>query len=182
MRATSLVAALSLGVVTIVAIADTREDRRSIRFAGDVPSDVRALATETWQAFDDEFVARHDCYDPPTVAVAWSMEDRGRYDPATRTVTIRVPWTAANLEVALVHEFAHHVEFTCEDHGDMRASHLGAMDAPPGTPWLGGDEWSSTPSERWAEAVVVVVLGSPAHVTAGPTDEEVAVVADWADG
>jgi hypothetical protein len=176
------VAALSVSVVAIAAIADGPDDDRAIGFAGDVPSDVRALATDTWQGFDEAFAAQRDCYDPPTIAVAWSMEDRGRYDPATATVTIRVPWTAANLEAALVHEFAHHVEFTCEDHAAMRTPFLGAMEVPADTPWLEGGDWASTPSERWAEAAVVVVLGSPPHVTASPREAEVAVVADWADG
>jgi len=138
-------------------------DRPDIGFTAGTPADVRALAERTWVHFVDVFPARRDCLEPVTVRGAWELPDRGAYEEGL--VSIRIPGTAPNLEATLVHEFAHHLEATCPEHTQLRASFLRSQGLPPNTPWFEGSSWSSIPSERLAESMTVAILGRrPWHI------------------
>jgi len=126
--------------------------------ADDVPNDVRALAVDTWDRFVTAFPARRQCIPPVTLRHAWAFADRAAYDPAEHAVVLRVPGTAPNLGASLVHEFAHHLEFTCDAHASLRRPFLVATGSAPNSPWFDGREWEEIPSERYAEAVTVYVL------------------------
>lgn len=154
-----------------------------LRFEESVPDDLRALATETWDEFLAAHDARLDCIAPTTLRAAWELDDRGEYLPASATVVIRVPGTAALLQTTLVHEFAHHVEFTCPDQEALRPAFLTAQDLPASADWFHGESWETTPSEQYAEATVEVVLGRRAHNgNIHITDRATAVVRRWASG
>jgi hypothetical protein len=120
---------------------------------------------------------------------------RATYDPATATVTVRVPGTAAMLRSGLLHEWAHHVEFQCEAHRALRAAFLAAQGLPADTAWrpalppaawevpLPAGAWAEIPSEQYAEAVIEVVLGGrPVPTNVRLSREAVGVVAAWARG
>jgi hypothetical protein len=157
--------------------------RPELVFADGVPSDVRALADGTWKRFTDAFAGRWACLAPVTVTAAWSLDDRAGYDPDSRLVRIRIPGTAPNLAASLVHEFAHHLEFTCPEHWSLRASFLSAQDLDADAPWRAGETWSEIPSEQFAEATVRFVLGrAPAHRLVSVENEAVAVIRAWAAG
>ena len=128
-----------------------------------VPDDLRALADETWQDFLDAFPGRHGCITSPTLQAAWELESRAEYQPDTAIMAIRVPGTPATLRSKLLHEFAHHLEFTCDEHGELRADFLAAQGFSPGTSWFEGASWETTPSEQYAEAVVELVEGRRSH-------------------
>lgn len=163
--------------------ADGGPARPALAFADGVPSDVRALADATWERFTGAFADRGACLEPVTVAAAWSLHDRAAYDPGGRLVTIRIPGTAPNLTVSLVHEFAHHLEFTCPEHRSLRPSFLSAQGLDADAAWRTGETWSETPSEQFAEATVRFVLGrAPAHRLIFVEDEAVAVIRAWAAG
>jgi hypothetical protein len=132
----------------------------ALSFAGDVPADLRALTNQTWERFVAAFPEQRDCMSPVTVAAAWSFDDRAAYEPDTRRVTVRVPATKAVLTAALVHEFAHHLEFTCPGHRHLRPRFLAAQGFARNASWRGGAIWEQIPSEQFAEAVVVAVLGN----------------------
>ena len=130
---------------------------------GGSPDDLRALVVATWDRFVEAFPARRSCLAPVTVQGTWELDDRASYDPVRRLVEVRIPGTAPNLRASLVHEFAHHMEFTCPEQHNVRAAFLAVQELPRSASWFEGRSWETTPSEQFAEAVVQVVLGPPAH-------------------
>jgi hypothetical protein len=151
-----------------------------LRITGASPDDLRALIVATWDRFVEAFPARRSCLAPVTVQGAWELDDRASYDPGRRLVTVRIPGTAANLRASLVHEFAHHMEFTCPEQHDVRVPFLVAQKLPPSAPWFEGRSWETTPSEQFAESVVQVVLGPPAHPAMLILPRSVALLRAWA--
>ncbi|MEN8235093.1 MAG: hypothetical protein ABFR89_09260 [Actinomycetota bacterium] len=176
---TVLAAAMIAGVLLI-----TRPDGPpALRFDDTVPDDLRALAAETWEDFLDAHRARHDCISPVVLNAAWELDDRAEYRPNSTTVVIRIPGTAPNLRNGLIHEFAHHVEFTCPEHEELRPEFLAAQGLPASTDWFDGGAWEMTPSEHYAEATTEVVLGRRSHHGGiSISDEAVAVVRRWGSG
>ena len=174
------VAALSLAIGAVE--SEPLPHRAALAFAGAAPGDLRALATATWQRFLAAFPARVGCIRDVTVAGAWQFPTRARYDPRRRLVTIRIPGTAPNLRATLVHEFAHHVEFTCPAQRDLRPRFREAQRLPQRTPWFRGETWAEIPSEQFAEATVQVVLGrSPAPLLL-VRPKALNVIRGWANG
>lgn len=156
-----------------------------------VGSDLAALAEETWDLFLGTFAAHHGCIGDVRLRAVTALHGRAVYDPATATVTVQVPGTRAMLQSALVHEWAHHLEFACPAHGAMRPTFLAAQRLPPETPWrpdplpatLPAGRWAEIPSEQFAEAAVALVLeGRPVPTNAHLTPEAIDVVARWAAG
>ena len=156
-----------------------------------VDSDFAALAQETWHQFLTVFQARADCFGDVRLRATRTLGSRAVYDPDTATVTVRVPGTAALLQGALVHEWAHHIEFRCGEQRTLRPAFLAAVGVPTDTPWrpasgsvaapasLGQD----IPSEQYAEATIVLVLGRrPITTGVRVTEEAVRVVGEWAAG
>lgn len=156
-----------------------------------VGADFAALALETWDQFLTVFRARWDCFGDVHLEAAYSLDSRAGYDPDTATATVRVPGTAAMLQSGLVHEWAHHVEFQCPAHQELRAAFLVAQGLPPDTPWrpanmpahVPSGVWADIPSEQYAEAVVELVLGGrPIPTSARVSPEAVGVVKEWEEG
>lgn len=154
-----------------------------------VDADFEALALETWDAFLAVFRQRQGCFGDVRLEATYRLDSRAGYDPDTATATVLVPGTAAMLQSGLIHEWAHHIEFQCQAHEELRAAFLVAQNLAPGTPWrptgattnLGSDGWADIPSEQYAEAVVELVLGgrpipTGAHVSPGA----IRIVKDWA--
>jgi hypothetical protein len=149
---------------------------------GTSPADLRALVVETWDRFVEAFPARRSCLAPVTVRGAWELDDRASYDPGRRLITVRIPGTAPNLRASLVHEFAHHMEFTCPEQRDVRVAFLSAQELPPSASWFEGASWETIPSEQFAEAVVQVVLGRPAHPAMLIQPGSIALLRAWGRG
>ncbi len=156
-----------------------------------VASDFSTLAQETWQQFLDVFHARADCFGDVYLHAATVLNSRAAYDPPTAIVTVRVPGTRAMLQSALIHEWAHHIEFQCPAQKELWPAFLVAQGLPTDTVWRPDDtpantpesEWATIPSEQYAEATIEVVLGSrPIPTTAHVTTEAVHVIAQWAAG
>jgi hypothetical protein len=148
-----------------------------------VPDDLRLLADEAWADFLDAFPGRHSCITAPTLHAAWDLDTRAQYQPSTGTLAVRVPGTPATLRSELIHEFAHHVEFSCPEHEELRADFLSAQGFAAGTDWFTGDSWEATPSEQYAEAVVELVETRRTHRGGiRLTDEAIAIVREWGMG
>jgi hypothetical protein len=154
-----LVAAGAVVGVTAVAAVEAGSRRPAVAFAEGVPSDLEQLVRATWERFTDAIPGRWDCLAPVTVSGAWELDDRASYDPDRGLVVVRIPGTAPNLQASLVHEFAHHLEFTCPEQRSLRSDFLAAQGLPGDTPWFDGATWEQTPSEQYAEGMVEVVLG-----------------------
>jgi len=150
-----------------------------LTITGSSPDDLRALIVATWDRFIEAFPARRSCLALVRVQGAWNLDDRGSYDPGRRLVTVRIPGTAPNLRDSLVHEFAHHMEFTCPEQHDVRVPFLVAQALPRSASWFEGSSWETTPSEQFAEAVVQVVLGPPAHPAVLILPRSVALLRVW---
>jgi hypothetical protein len=176
-----------LAIVTTALVLGTAGDgasarRPGIAFAADMPGDLEALASATWRRFTDAFPARWGCVPAVRVGGAWSLAARARYEPAGRLVTIRIPGTAPTLRSTLVHEFAHHVEFTCPQQRSLRPRFAAAQGVLPATPWFGGAVWERIPSEQFAEATVLLVLGPSGRPRVPIASAALAVLRAWALG
>lgn len=156
-----------------------------------VASDLAALAGDTWAQLLDVLESRTGCFGDVRLRASHTLGDRAAYNPDTATVTVRVPGSRALLQSALVHEWAHHVEYQCHEHAKLRAAFVHAQGLPPDIPWrpdlaqadIPASEWAEIPSEQYAEAMIVLVLGRRQIPTVAPVKEEaVRVLAEWAAG
>ena len=76
------------------------------------------------------------------------------------------------LQGALVHEWAHHLEFQCEEHNGLRPAFTTSLGMTAETPWrsstlateVSTSVWAEAPSEQWAEAVIVLVLHAVSYL------------------
>jgi hypothetical protein len=186
---TVLVSAMGMGCSS--PNAPSPEHRPALIFDESVGSDLQALALETWDRFLAVFQGRSGCFGDVHVRAAYQLDSRAGYDPDSATVTVRVPGTPAKLQSALVHEWAHHVEFQCPEHQALRPAFLAAQGLPPDTLWrpdqvsvtMPAGEWAGIPSEQYAEATIEAVLGKrPIPTTARVTREAVRVIEEWATG
>lgn len=148
-----------------------------------------AVIQETWAQFLLVFAARSDCFGDVRVKADYDLSDRAMYDPQTATISVRVPERASILKGALVHEWAHHVEFQCEAQTEMRAAFIEAQGMSANTPWrledgttnIFSSDWANIPSEQYAETTIVVVLGErPVPSKVQVTTEGVEVIRMWA--
>lgn len=172
-------------VLTLVVVAGARVDDHSPRLTADrgVPRDVQVLAQRTWATFLGAFPARQSCIPDLKLLSAWTLDDRARYSPASADLLLRIPATAAQLETALVHEFAHHLEFQCPEHQGLRPGFLRAQGLAQETPWFEGGTWEAIPSELFAEATVEVVLGyRTIHRTLRISEEARHLISAWGHG
>lgn len=195
------VALMALALVALVGGAAPHGPPRLV-VGESVGADLEALAQETWDRFLALFRARWDCFGGVRLEAAYGLDSRAGYDPDTATVIVRVPGTAAMLQSGLIHEWAHHVEFQCEAHQELRAAFLAAQGLPADTPWRPEDaqqrpagaqhdrsadapasDWAEIPSEQYAEATIELVLGGrPIPTQIHVTREAIGVVGGWATG
>lgn len=181
-RQTVVVAVLMMGLVPLSA-ADVPAALKEppLIVAPGMPDDLQHLARIMWHRFVRAFPARARCLDAITVDGEWKLHDRAYYDPDRRLVTVRIPGTAPNLAASLVHEFAHHLEFTCPEQVEFRHAFLLAQGLKDGSPWWEGATWEQTPSEQFAEAVAEYVLRErPTHATTTTTERALKAIRHWA--
>ena len=187
--ATGLVLAATLGRCAVSCAV--RNNGPALLVGESVASDFRLRADETWASFLLVFRARADCFGPVTLQAARSLDSRAVYDASTATVTVRVPATPVVLKGALVHECAHHVEFQCQEHEELRPAFLAALGLPADTEWRPDNGSAAAParrcvdipSEQYAEATVILVLGRrPVSTGVQVNDEAGHAVKVWAAG
>jgi hypothetical protein len=182
-----------LGALLLILVAGCgpRSEEPQLLMNESVASDFQALAADTWKEFLAVFQARSGCFGDVRLRAARTLDSRAAYDPDTATVTVRVPGTPALLQGALVHEWAHHIEFQCEEHRQLRPTFLAALGLSPDTPWRPGStapdgsdgEGRPVPSEQYAEAAIILVLGRRPITTGVPvTREAVLALGEWASG
>lgn len=148
-----------------------------------VDSDLHVLAEKTWDTFLTVFQARITCFGDVHLHAERALVSRAVYDPDRAMVTVRVPGTPAMLQSALIHEWAHHIEFQCKTHSSLRQAFLATQGLPLDTPWRPDTTWADTPSEQYAEATIELVLGRreiPTKIRV--TQELVHVIEVWATG
>lgn len=152
-----------------------------------VANDFETLAIETWNEFLTVFQSRSGCFGDVHLHATRTLDSRATYDPDSATVTVRIPGTAAMLQSALVHEWAHHIEFQCNQHKTLRPVFIDALGLPPDTPWrpevLPVNTSADMPSEQYAEATIVLVLGRrqiPNGVRI--TEDAIRAIEEWAAG
>ena len=150
--------------------------------------DFENLARETWDLFLKVFHSRSDCFGDVTLKASTNLKSRAGYVPDTATVIVHVPGTKAMLQSALVHEWAHHIEFQCDAHQELRSAFLKALGLPMDTLWQPhnitvdppASDWALIPSEHYAEATVELVLGQrqiPTNIRV--SREALQVLKDW---
>lgn len=180
MRRVTTLVVLVVGVAAGVLLLMRPDPGPALRFDGSVPEDLRAVAAASWDAFLAAHPQRLHCIPPVTLTAVWELADRAEYRPGKAIVVIRVPGTAPNLSNSLIHEFAHHVEFTCPEHEELRSAFLEAQGFSATAAWFEGTAWETTPSEQYAEATTELVLGRRTH-RGGVivSDEAATIVRQW---
>lgn len=152
------IAAFAVGLwIAIVLMAGPAEPR--LLLDESVADDFGELADETWESFVAAFPAQRECIGAVTLVAVYDLDDRAKYDADRAQMAIRVPGPPVVLQRAIIHELAHHLEFSCDAHLAIRPAFLTALGWDPETPWFEGQAWEDIPSEVFAEAVVEVVYG-----------------------
>ncbi len=170
-------------VAILVLLVACGGDTAELRYDAAVPGDLRELAGATWDEFLQAFPARQGCVASLELAGRRDLTVPASYVPAERRMYVRIPGTAGALRNALVHEFAHHLEFTCDDHAALRPAFLAAQGFPADAGWFDAATWETTPSEHFAEAAVEAVIGRRLrNRDVLITDAAVATVVDWGRG
>ncbi|MEL7157697.1 MAG: hypothetical protein AAFN30_13995 [Actinomycetota bacterium] len=143
----------------LAATAVVRHQQRAQLVAEqELPADVRAEVDQTWERFNDVFGSQRRCVDDVRLRLVSDVPDGdARYVVDERRIDIEIPTSPRRFRESFVHELAHHVEHTCARADELRRSFL-ALDGVSG-PWHEGSTWATTPSELWAETVVLVVNG-----------------------
>ncbi|NOY56495.1 MAG: hypothetical protein GXP34_10980 [Actinobacteria bacterium] len=176
--------AVALLLFTAV-ITNGRQESPELVIDNSVAADFAQVADAEWEMFVASFPAMESCLGRVTLVADHTLDDRARYDPQTRTMTVRVPGPKVLLDRALVHELAHSLEFSCASQVKMRPAFLAALGRDGNEAWFEGPEWGLIPSEIFAEAVVEYVLDERgrAHTGIGLIDQHaVDVVIRWANG
>lgn len=148
----------------------------------DLPADVKAEVAETWAAFLDAFGPRRQCFSDVSLLLVREVEDGdAKYVFDGSVIEIQIPTSPRRFRESLVHELAHHVEYTCASFGALRARFAQTLGVPVDQ-WFSGDDWEDVPSEKYAETVVEVVNGERVrHVGAMPLEPALLdVVRSWA--
>jgi hypothetical protein len=177
-----LLAAAAIGV--IARIATDSGSSPELIIDDSVAADFTAVARADWHAFVTAFPALEDCIGQVTLVADYTLDDRAKYNPETQTMAVRVPGPRVLLDRAVIHELAHHLEFSCTSQTEMRPVFLSAL-GRSADEWFDGTEWGLIPSEIFAEAVVEYVLDErgSVHTDLGLIDQAaVDVVVDWARG
>ena len=151
-------------------------------FPAGTPDDLRALSEEVFASVAAALPAQAECLDGLRIEGAWELDDRARYFPGEARLVVRIPATAPQLTVSLVHEIGHHLDTVCGDDG-LRAQFMQAQGLPPDTSWDEGATWEETPAEQFATAVVMAVTGRPDNLRPIRLDPEALTVVDaWGSG
>jgi hypothetical protein len=189
--ATTVLIMVTTAIVVLARTPRVDHSPPELHIDSSVAPDFELLALDTWDQFVEAFKARDDCFGDVTLRAACDLDSRATYDPDTSTVTVRVPGTPAMLQAALVHEWAHHIEFQCEEQKEVRPGFISSLGMAPDTPWrpsapqadMPARVWAEIPSEQWAEAAVVLVLESR-HIPTKATvkGEALRILREWAEG
>ncbi|UCG40575.1 MAG: hypothetical protein JSV07_09040 [Acidimicrobiia bacterium] len=172
-----------IALVSLLVLIVSCSEPADLVIGDSVGPDFEAVALEFWDEFEEFATDRLDCFGPVTLEASFEIEDRAVYEWTTKTIVVRVPHSPESLRGSLVHELVHHVERECSEHEDFRADYLSAMGFPTDADWYAGDRWATTPSERFAEATVEVMLG--ARERTGDvllSEEELVIAALWWEG
>lgn len=175
-----LIAVVVVGVIVTTATGDN--NRAELVVDESVAADFAAVARDDWDLFIAAFPALEDCIGRVTLVAEYTMDDRAKYHPETQTMAVRVPGPRVLLDRAVIHELAHHLEFSCISQTEMRPPFLSAL-GRGNDDWFEGAEWGLIPSEIFAEAVVEYVLDErgSVHTDLGLIEQSaVDVVVDWA--
>jgi hypothetical protein len=72
-------------------------------FGDNTPHDLRELVADVFQDMAEAFPGHRACLDGVVISGAWELDGRARYVPDRHEVVVRIPATAGQLEVSLVH-------------------------------------------------------------------------------
>jgi hypothetical protein len=189
--ATMALIAVTASVVVVARTPRIDHPPPELHVDDSVGPDLKLLASNTWDQFIEAFKARNDCFGDVTLRAAYDLESRATYDPDTSMVTVRVPGTPAMLQGALIHEWAHHVEFQCDEQKELRPAFTASLGMAPETSWrpsapqadMPASVWADIPSEQWAEAAIELVLGRRQIPTkADVPGEALRILREWVGG
>lgn len=160
------------GVVALTARSGRAGAEPVVRLQQRVPPAVEREVRATVAEFVAVFGARRECIGGAELRLVRAVDDGdARYVGAEQLIEVEIPTSPRRFRESLVHELAHHVERACPDGADLRAEIMAATGA---TAWAGQARWERRPSELWAEAVVLLVLGERVRFERSvPVDEAV---------
>lgn len=134
------------------------QQRAQLTAEQDLPADVRTEVDQTWERFTEVFGKQRRCMDDVRLLLVTGLaEGDARYVIDEQRIEIKIPTSPRRFRESLVHELAHHLEHTCGRFSALQSDFLAIEEVTE--PWAAGDTWETTPSELWAETVVLVVNG-----------------------
>ncbi|HSM02256.1 MAG TPA: hypothetical protein VK960_07470 [Acidimicrobiia bacterium] len=127
-----------------------------ITIEGDPTLEETTAILEDWAWITGAFPGTADCVEPVTVVVvdanAWGGGIAAYYRPSQDTVYIKHGKVRSE---HLIHEFAHHLDFSCGFGSSERGSAFRtAQGFESDHEWARGSSWREVPAEHFAEAVV----------------------------
>jgi len=150
----------------------------------DLPADVQAEVDAVWDRFTEVFAPRLTCFDDVSLLLVESLpEGDARYLVEEARIEILIPTSPRRFRESLAHELAHHVEHGCDAFSDLRGDFIGLPDVGCDS-WFAAERWQETPSEQWAETVVLMVNGERVRhaKTMALPDGGADLVSAWAAG
>lgn len=167
-----------IGLVLVVATLNADDGPPRVSYLDGTPGDVMALGDSTFADILETFPDQVGCLRDVTVAHSWDLGPEAGFYQGNH-IEIEVPNSRERIRRTYVHEFGHHLDANCSD-AQLRSEFTSAMGHPDGTDWYSdGRPWHQRPSEQFAEAVVVVVGGSPTHTDMTLTVEAIRIVETW---
>lgn len=143
-----------------------------------VPDDVEQLAGDVWEEFSDAVDHIGSCVGSVRLAVDSGLDDRARYVPDEAKVVLRIPATAARLRQSLLHEFTHHLDYSCLEDSDVRDDFKRAVGMTD-VPWFSPEAAEDAPFELFADSVSIVLQRDEFVRARALPGEALDFVEDW---
>jgi hypothetical protein len=156
----SLVAVVVTGMTTPAEAANPP----SLAIAGDPTEEEARIVSTQWGRFVDYFIPDWECLGTIEVNVVARVEDYyggAAFGPIASFYRVS-PRPAVFIEHGkvtvenLLHEFAHHLDLSCDiGGGQFAVMFRRAQGLPEDQPWLSGSSWDTVPAEHFAQATLV---------------------------
>lgn len=151
---------IAVSITLVLPFDSGRVEGPSLVTVQNLPVEVRRLTDETWASFLHVFSGKRGCIGIVALELVADVEGgAAEYLPPERLVRIEIPTTPLRFPESLAHELGHHLEEVCSVEREIGAAFRAASRFDPDADWTRASRWRDRPSEHFAEAVVLLVLG-----------------------
>ena len=178
------VAAPILGIFLASLIALPAQAGSTSVDASGASAEAAAVVEDAVTAFKSALASRVDCMGSGSVVFESIPGRMGEYRTTEAVVVVNPDRDIETMAATVYHEMAHHLMMMCRVHrdSDFTAAFFAAQDISLGRGWFDDSAgWAATPAEQFADAVVLIVLGSTdGRIQISP--EAIEAVRSWIAG